>query len=422
MPINFPPSANTGYIHTEGNFSYQFTGAKWKPVNRVDYTVQASNTAVSSNTVIIDMSKDGIQSVTLSNQAVVSFTNTPGLNEYEKVLVNFSINPNYLDTITTPAWEANTATFETGKTKYINEESAPYCVFFRPDGLKMYIVGETNDTVYQYALSTAWEANTATFETGKFKSVVGQDALPIGGIFFKPDGSKMYILGEINNTVYQYALNPVWDVSNATFESGRSKSVTAQEGNPRGMFFKPDGSKMYIVGLGNKTVYQYALNTPWEANTATFETGKTKSLVDQSAGEGLFFDPDGLRMYVIAGVNDAVYQYTLNTPWDVNTAIFDTGKFKSVTAQDTSPTSVFFKPDGSKMYIMGNLNRSVYQYNITVTTQDTIANVTWPSTIEWESGYAPSLPTPQQSALIEIEARTDYIGTNYVGHLVGTNF
>jgi sugar lactone lactonase YvrE len=422
MAINFPPSANTGYIHTEGNFSYQFTGAKWKPVNRVDYTVQASNTAVSSNTVIIDMSKDGIQSVTLSNQAVVSFTNTPGLNEYEKVLINFNINPAYLDTITTPAWEANTATFEIGKIVSVNaRDTSPYAVFFKPDGLKMYITGETTDTVYQYALNTAWEANTAIFETGKSKSVAAQDAIP-GGIFFKPDGSKMYILGDLTNTVYQYGLNPVWDVSNATFEIGRSKNVTEQEGNPRGIFFKPDGSKMYIAGLGNRTVYQYALTTPWEANTAIFETGKTKSLVDQGGGEGLFFDPDGLRMYTIAGVNDTVYQYTLTTPWEANTAIFETGKSKSVAAQDTSPASVFFKPDGSKMYIMGNLSKTVYQYNITVTTQDTIANVTWPSTIEWESGYAPSLPTPQQTALIEIEARTDYIGTNYVGRLVGRNF
>ena len=417
MPIDFPPSANTGYIHTEGNFSYQFTGSKWKPVNRVDYTVQESNIDVSSNAVIIDMSKDGIQTVNLTTQTDVSFSNPPGLNEYEKVLINFTIDPAYVGVNTTNVWDVSAATFGTEKS-LTDPGTNPYKAFFRPDGLKMYILKNTSGTVYQYNLTTAWDVSTATYETGKFKLVTGQVASPLG-LFFKPDGLKMYIVGE-NNIVYQYALSQStpWDVSTATFETTKTKSVNT---GAAGIFFRPDGFKMYVLSNADSTVYQYNLTTQWEVSTATFETGKSKALSDAGFNTlGIFFRPDGLKMYIAGFSNGAVYQYKLTTEWEITSATYETGKFKSVTAQDSTLTSVFFKPDGYRMYTIGRNTNKVYQYNFT--TPDTIVDVTWPSTIEWESGYAPSLPSPQQSALIEIEARTDYIGTNYVGHLVGTNF
>ena len=47
--------------------------------------------------------------------------------------------------------------------------------------------------------------------------------------------------------------------------------------------------------------------------------------------------------------------------WDVSTASYSS-KYKSVAAQDTEPTGVFFKPDGTAMYIMGYANDTVYQY------------------------------------------------------------
>ena len=38
-----------------------------------------------------------------------------------------------------------------------------------------------------------------------------------------------------------------------------SKSVTTQDNTPLGLFFKPDGTKMYVMGYTNNTVYQYSL-------------------------------------------------------------------------------------------------------------------------------------------------------------------
>ena len=68
----------------------------------------------------------------------------------------------------------------------------------------------------------------------------------------------MYIVGYNSKTVYQYTLSTPWNVSTATYGS-ISKGVSSQDSSPYGVAFNSDGSKMYIMGYNNKTVYQYTV-------------------------------------------------------------------------------------------------------------------------------------------------------------------
>ena len=337
-------------------------------------------------------------------------------------MMGLSSDTVYQYALSTP-WEVQTAVYETGKLKSVSaQDLQPYDIFFKPDGTKMYIMGLNNKTIYQYALSTPWDVSSADYETGKLILVNSQDTGPVG-LFFKPDGTKMYMIGYTNDNVYQYALSTPWEVQTAVYETGKIKNVAAEEANPHGLSFKSDGTKMYIVGNATDTVYQYALSTPWEVQTAVYEPGKLKSVAAQDTNPlDISFKPDGTKMYIMGVTNDSIFEYILLTPWDVSSAIYVAGKFKSVASEEGSPTAIFFKPDGTKMYMMGTNTDTVYQYNTLITTQDTIANVIWPETIEWEDGVAPNLPKLSETALIEIEARTDYRGTNYTGRLVGRNF
>jgi DNA-binding beta-propeller fold protein YncE len=118
----------------------------------------------------------------------------------------------------------------------------------------MYIVGSTGDDVNEYDLSTAWDISTASFLQNFF--VIEQEVSP-GGIFFKPDGLKMYIVGSTGNEVNEYDLSTAWDVSTASFL--QNFSVIAQSTNPQGLFFKPDGTKMYIMDGSDDKVFQYSI-------------------------------------------------------------------------------------------------------------------------------------------------------------------
>ena len=122
------------------------------------------------------------------------------------------------------------------------------------------------DLIIDYQTATGYDLSSASYDSVSF-SVAPQDANP-SDIFFKPDGTKMYVLGYGNDTVYQYSLSTAWVVSSASYDSV-SFSVNSQEVSPSAMFFKPDGTKMYVLGQSNSIVYQYSLSTAWVVSSAS---------------------------------------------------------------------------------------------------------------------------------------------------------
>jgi len=242
-------------------------------------------------------------------------------------------------------------------------------LFFKDDGLSMYIIGTNPDAIHQYTLSTAWDVSTASY-ANKLLGFGVQEGAP-QSFNFKSDGTSIYYIGTSNDTVYQYDLSTAWDVSTGSY-ANKSMSVTTQENTPKGMHFKPDGTKVYIVGLTNDTVYQYSLSTAWDISTGSYES-KSFSVSSQTGNpEGIFFNPNGYKMYVIGNVypNADVFEYDLSTAWDVSTASYSNTSF-STASEGFYPTDIFFKSDGTKMYISEENNNKIYQYSTgTATTLD----------------------------------------------------
>jgi DNA-binding beta-propeller fold protein YncE len=226
-----------------------------------------------------------------------------------------------------------------------------------PDGTKMYNVGFSNDNVNEYDLSTAWDVSTASYSSVSF-SVAVQETSP-RGIFFKPEGDKMYIIGTVGDDVNEYALSIAWDVSTASFV--QNFSVSSQEANPVGIFFSPDGTKMYVCGQTGVDVNEYDLSTAWDVSSASFVQNFSVA-TEEASPSGVFFNPDGTKMYVIGYASDNVVEYALSTAWDVSTASYSSVSF-SVASQETAPRGFFFKSDGSKMYVVGSTNDTIYQYS-----------------------------------------------------------
>ncbi len=258
------------------------------------------------------------------------------------------------------AWDLSTASYDSVSFSVASQGTSTNGMAFKTDGAKMYVSNQSNDAVYQYSLSTAWDLSTASYDSVSF-SVSSQDTSP-SSIAFKSDGTKMYLLGNANDTVYQYSLSTAWNMSTASYDSV-SFSVTTQESNPLGLTFKSDGTKMYIVGQTNQTAYQYSLGTAWNMSTASYDSISFSVAPQETIPTGMAIKSDGTKMYLVGSANDTVYQYSLSTAWDLSTASYDSVSF-SVTAQDNLPTDLAFKSDGTKMYIVGQTNDTVYQYSL----------------------------------------------------------
>ena len=167
------------------------------------------------------------------------------------------------------AWDLSTASYDSVSFNVSSQDSNPLCIAFKPDGTKMYMVGNINDTIYQYSLSTAWDLSTASYDSVSF-DISSQNSNP-RCIAFKPDGTKMYMVGDINNTIYQYSLSTAWDLSTASYDSV-SFDVSSQNSNPNGIAFKPDGTKMYMSGISGRAIYQYSLMEPTPPSATLIST------------------------------------------------------------------------------------------------------------------------------------------------------
>ncbi len=256
--------------------------------------------------------------------------------------------------------DLSTASYDNVSFSVASQDALPFDIFFKPDGTKLYMLGYTNDTIYQYSLSTAYDISTASYDSVSF-SVLSQDANP-SDITFKPDGTKMYLLGNVNDNVHQYSLSTAWDLSTASYDSV-SFNVATEDIHIYGIDFKPDGTKMYIVGLNNDNIYQYSLSTAWDVSTASYDSVSFSVLSQDSLPYSIILNDDGTKIYMLGYSTDTVYQYTMSTAYDLSTASYANKSF-SLTLQDNAPSGIEFNSNGTKMYMVGRTTDTIYQYTI----------------------------------------------------------
>ena len=195
----------------------------------------------------------------------------------------------------------------------------------------------------------------ASYDSVSF-SVAGEDGVPVG-LFFKPDGLSLYVTGGANKNVFQYSLSTAWDLSTASYAS-LSASIASQVSAARGLQFSSDGTKMFVLDSTNDAVFQYSLSTAWDVSSASYDS---VSLSVTFASNGSFcMSSDGLYLYTVDEADD-VDQYTLSTAWDLSTATFTATKNDLFVADDTSPSGIFFSPTGDKVFICGYLSDVVAQ-------------------------------------------------------------
>jgi len=306
-------------------------------------------------------------------------------------------------------WSYDSKSFSTTATS--NEANPPSGVAFNNDGTKMFVCSNGSDVVVEYILSTAYDVSTSVYNSVSFS--LSSTAAVSQGLVFNNDGTKMYVVGNLADKIFEYDLSTAFDLSTASYNSV-NLSVSSQDTNPFGIRFKPDGTSLYMVGGTNDTVFQYTLTTAFDLSTASYASKSFSVSSQDTYPEGVAFNSNGTKMYVVGSNGDDINQYSLSTAYDVSTASFDNLTF-SVSAQNNSPRDITFNADGTKIYVVGGSADSVYHYS----TSEAIT-ITWDADIEWGGGTAPSSPAANQKDLYTIT--TDDGGTTYFGVPSGVAF
>ena len=369
-------------------------GTKMYVLGFANDTIYQYSTALATKT--LDLSTGNYFNYSLTEDTKSPLSNAGDVQSFQLEVTGGAVS----------GYSLSTASYADKKLDVSSQEATVMGVQFKPDGTKMYIVGSSGDEVNEYTLNTAWDVTTAKYE--HTFSVSSQHTNP-RAMAFKSDGTVMYVTGTTADAVSQYTLSTAWDISTATYSS--QFSVSSQEANPEGLFFKTDGTKMYVTGGSGDDVNEYALSTAWDVTTATYTTAF--SVISQATTpSGLSFNDTGTAMFVLNRGSNTVYEYTLSTAWDLTTASYNSVSY--VLASLADPSGLTFKPDGTKMYIADYTADAIYQYNTQVDT-----TITWPTSIEWAGGTAPSSPPLEVKNLYAFT--TNDGGTTYTGVLSAYN-
>ena len=255
-------------------------------------------------------------------------------------------------------FDVSTAVFVDPPFSVSRYSTVPTSMALSNDGYKMFVVGFRDKDISEYTLSAPFDVSTAMFV----------DAFPISqdthlhGMAFSNNGSKMFVLGDENNSIYEYTLTIPFNITSATY-ANVELSVTGQGTEPTGMAFSNDGTKMFMIGERQKNINEYTLTIPFDLSTASFANVIFSVLLQDSQPKGVAFSNDGYKMFVVGATGDSIYKYTLTTPFDVSTAMYDNVAF-SVTLQDDEPQGMAFSNDGDKMFVVGLRGQDINEYTL----------------------------------------------------------
>ena len=246
-------------------------------------------------------------------------------------------------------WTPTGAPYDISKATYIqsldSKTTLPECVEFNNDGTKLYICADGDKRIHQYTLSTPYDISTATYDNYLDTSSEGSPY----GMTFNDDGTKLYVAEGTNDFIRVYNLSTPYDILTATYDS--YFNVSAQDTRIEDVKFNNDGTKMYVVGNGNDCIYEYNLSTPYDVSTAVYNDNLYVG--DEAADiTGMAFNDDGTKLYISGSGYEKIHEYILSTPYDVSTAVYS--RSLDVSSESTDTTGVAFSSDGVKLFISDN--------------------------------------------------------------------
>ncbi|KKM73631.1 hypothetical protein LCGC14_1408520, partial [marine sediment metagenome] len=353
-------------------------------------------------------------------------------------------------------WDVSTFLPDTSFNLVNDVSGDPRTVEFSSDGLKMFILDDGGDSlILEFDLSQAYDIATAVNNGVSFDYSALTTAVR-GMSFSGEDGTTLFLAGYDNDiaVIYELTLSSGFDLSTAT-DSGNSfdisgtvdeifdidaddsgtrlyvatrerlhrdvvfqfsltgSDITTLAANKqlvpltlhlRSVFVRKSGTQLFLLddinGLSDDDtsaltfVYEYTLTTPYDIDTAVFQSRITLNQV--SCAKGVFLEPDGggydigfasydgdtatgisttingfsilgdgTKCYVATTKSgtDFVHQFDLSTAYDISTAV-DSGFSVDVNDDVDAPGDMAFRPDGTRFFLVDSSNDNIEQYSL----------------------------------------------------------
>jgi 6-phosphogluconolactonase (cycloisomerase 2 family) len=252
-----------------------------------------------------------------------------------------------------------------------SQDGDPMGIAFNNDGTKFYMGGQSTDAIYQYSLSTAYDVTTATYDNVSLD--ISTEVPYVTAINWNNDGTKLWAstpnsYGGASSSLFEYAFTTPYDLSTGSYNNydinfTSDVSLTpATEPRPWGLTFKPDGTKMFMTGW-NGRVHAFNLSTAWDISSFSYIGETSSSFTSQDSNmQGLEFNPDGTKCFLVGRGTDKIFQYSLSVAWNVSTMAYDDINL-DVSVEGT-PSQMAFNPTGTKLYVTGYTSNKIHQFSV----------------------------------------------------------
>ena len=232
--------------------------------------------------------------------------------------------------------------------------STPMNIFFKADGLQVFLLDYVTDDVERLSLSTAWDVTSTLTPVDSFS--VTPQTNGSAWVQLSDTGRHMFVLSTGVDTVYEYDVDPAYDISAATFTQSQS-FVPGGGGGFTSFAFNADGTKIFFTEGGNTTMSFYTLSTPYDISSVGAES--TQAISGATGSGQISFADNGSFMLWLDITNDNLLLFTLSTAYDLSTATLKETK----TNIDTDLRSPVFGDSGNNVIFVNRIDDNLYSYN-----------------------------------------------------------
>jgi len=363
--VKFKPDGTKLYILGSSKFIYQYTLSTPFDTTTISYDNKSFDLGVedSANPYDIHFNLDGTRLYVMSTVSpflIMQYSLSTPWEVSTLVYDNVSFNPLPATSMTYIAWSTDGTKFYIGAEGAGSVRLLQFSVNNTVNGIPFVEGTATPLTADVTITSTDEEISGFAYDEVSF-DISAQEIAPLG-LVFNNDGTALYVVGSDSDSIFQYTLGEPFDLSTASYDEVNF-SVAGQMTQPYSLTFNTSGLKLFLVGADTATVFEYDVAIPYDVSSITYND-RNFAIAEDALLYDVTFNNDGSKMYIAGGTNNSVYQYTLSTGFDVTTATYDSISFNFQTSQGDVPLSVEFSADGTKMYILGLNNEIIYQYSL----------------------------------------------------------
>ncbi|MDA9597625.1 autotransporter outer membrane beta-barrel domain-containing protein [Candidatus Pelagibacter sp.] len=160
--------------------------------------------------------------------------------------------------LTTP-WDSSTVVFEKRFQIGNSTESSLRTLSFKPDGTRMFTGGPNQGKIRAYILANPWDLTSGVSLEAVSANLKTSSDTNFRNTQFDTTGSIMYIMGNTNNNIHKYTLSTPWDVT--TISSTSTEYDTGSRfSNMRGFIFAASFTKLFVTddNGSTNTIFEYS--------------------------------------------------------------------------------------------------------------------------------------------------------------------